>query len=194
MLLNHFRKTTRHVAIPWAPDTTRSCLFPFSWSLFHLKPLTKHLLASSVCWKAPPRKPHCTHSEPHEDSSDCSGTNEASLCRTEHRHRLYVGGDVLSMSALNVVSEFIVPREGNEWGLPEPPLSWSRSINQIMGLGRKSPLFALFIPKIFGSDFGMVHHSSFLTFPLHCYPKVEPIVVPAAELWDHLLWSGHLGW
>lgn len=64
-----------------------------------------------------------THSQPHEDPSEHSGTKENSLCRTAHQHRLSVGGDVLSVSAQKVASEFSVPRQGNEWGLPEPPFS-----------------------------------------------------------------------
>lgn len=51
------------------------------------------------------------------------GRDEVSLGRNEHRHIWYVGGDVLSVSALNVVSELILPRRGHEWGLPKLHLS-----------------------------------------------------------------------
>lgn len=118
------REPTRQtLQFPELPDTSSLRLFPFASGLFRAIHLTKHLLASSMCQKGPSEDGAHTLSEPHEDSSERSGTNEFSLCRTEHMHRLHVGGDVLSVSALNVVSELIVPREGNEWGLPEPPLS-----------------------------------------------------------------------
>ena len=110
---------------------------------------TSHWVPSGllhVLKELPPRKPHRTLSEPHEDSCMCSGTNEVSLCRTEHKCRLYVGVDVLSVSARNVVSQLIIPREGNEWGLPEPQLSWNKSVNWDHGTLQEEFSFCSFYP------------------------------------------------
>lgn len=104
------------------------------WIFFQFVPCnTSHWVPSGLfqMLKGPlSRKPQYTLSEPHEDSGMCSGTNEVSLCRIEHKYRLCVGVDVLSVSALNVVSELIISREENEWGLPEPHLSWNKLLNR----------------------------------------------------------------
>lgn len=120
-LETYSRKPMRQTMLPPEPPTYPGSA---SWHFLWFGPQDTHLMASSKCWQGLSLGSPSTHSQkPHKDSSMCSGTNGVSLCRTEHRHRWYVGGDVLSVSALNVASELSIPREENEWGLPEP--HWS---------------------------------------------------------------------
>lgn len=177
------REPTRQTSqFPELPDTARFLLFPFASGWFHVIHLSKHLLASSMCRKGPSEDGTHTLSEPHEDSSERSGAHEFSLCRTEHMYRLHVGGDVLSVSALNVVSEFIVPRQGNEWGLPEPPLSGDKS-TRIIGLCRRNFSSALFIPKIQGFVIEPVSWAPVPLLFLLCSHWAVPTVASASELW-----------
>lgn len=117
--------------------------FPCSWlrSMCHSSRST-FWPSPRACVSASPREPQRTR-QATEDAGACSGSNPGSWCRTERKDRLHVGVDVLLVHALNVASELLVPREGNEWGLPES----TRELEQIMGLCRKSFPFALFIPN-----------------------------------------------
>lgn len=73
-------------------------------------------------WKGLPRNPSTRSQSQMRAPARVSALTKAP--REELReHRLHVGEDVLCVSAWNAVAQLIVPREENEWGLPEPHLS-----------------------------------------------------------------------
>ena len=111
------------------------------------------------------------------------------LC-TPYKYRLHVGVDVLSVSALKVVSELIIPREENEWGLPEPHWNWNRLVNPESwdSAGRRSLLLFSSLRSM-GS---LVDKSTTLCWQIFSYPCTYSAPPGWSPLWPQFLSSGNI--
>lgn len=131
-----------------------------------------------------PRKAHRTVSEPQEDFGVCSAA-VVSSGRSEHKHRLYVGVDVLSVSALNVRRS---KREMNGDCLNHAGAETKR-LTEVTG-PREGFSFALFTPMIHGQTSGPVTYC-LLADPVPSLPPPlrllhAPSKTPVSELWKPL--------